>query len=432
MVKSAWYCAFAVVLIVGSGAADEPHDLSSLDQPIELGTGSPSDDLKSLSKEQLLSFLTGQVADLKKQVATHEEQNADLKKQNRELGEQAMFQTVMHERFGFGGMMTSGSTMAMSSGFEKKELGEVALVSDPEPYVKSTLESGDLVSSTNGLGPSACSDPFINCNPALCEGQIPGFSGGLNCPPFVSTECPDDLSGLAYQHVGNGGLIKCKPFGYKRARKRLVTCYRYETGKICTKPAITHPNGASKSVVAIMLKRLVCSGNPEKCFTHKMGYCISNEKQCVNECAAAMTEDEAETEEAKEALAAAEESGDSAAVAEAKAALADAGQCMSNCTYFKRANAADATEDMYTQAYESLEANRNEIFVESDISESCSDDGVLTAAVAADADADPPVVEVVGSCATGTYTRSASMEIHADWKCEEEDTLRFQDELMAF
>ena len=26
-----------------------------------------------------------------------------------------------------------------------------------------------------------------------------------------------------------------------------------------------------------MLKRLVCSGNPEKCFTHKMGYCISNE-----------------------------------------------------------------------------------------------------------------------------------------------------------
>merc|ERR1712086_918750 len=212
-------------------AADVPHDLSSLDQPIELDTASPSDDLESLSKEQLLSFLKGQNADLKKQNAAHEEQNADLKKQNaaqnaahemqvadlkkqnRELGEQAMFQTVMHERFGFGGMMTSGSTTAMSSGFEKKELGEVALVSDPELYVKSTLESGDKISSTNGLGPSACSDPFINCNPALCEGQIPGFSGGLNCPPFVSTSCPDDLSRLEFQHVSHGsGTIKCRSF----------------------------------------------------------------------------------------------------------------------------------------------------------------------------------------------------------------------------
>merc|ERR1711865_979364 len=220
MTKSAWYCAFAVVLIVACVAADVPHDLSSLDQPIELDTASPSDDLESLSKEQLLSFL--------------KKQNADLKKQNRELGEQAMFQTVMHERFGFGGMMTSGSTMAMSSGFEKKELGEVALVSDPEPYVKSTLESGDVVSSTNGLGPSACSDPFINCNPALCEGQISGFTGGLNCPPFGSTDCPDDLSGLAWQHVDQQGIIACKPFGHKRALKRLVACYQYETGKICT------------------------------------------------------------------------------------------------------------------------------------------------------------------------------------------------------
>ena len=73
--------------------------------------------------------------------------------------------------------MVVGSTMAMSSGFEKKELGEVALVSDPEPYVKSTLTKGDKISSTNGMGPSACSDPFNNCNPALCEGQISGFSG---------------------------------------------------------------------------------------------------------------------------------------------------------------------------------------------------------------------------------------------------------------
>ena len=66
----------------------------------------------------------------------------------------------------------------------------------------------------------------------------------------------------------------------------------------------------------------------------------------------------------------------------------------------------------------SLRDNRNEIFVNGDISESCSDDGVLTAAVAADADADPPVVEVVGSCATGTYTPFSAgdgMGIHADW-----------------
>ena len=67
---------------------------------------------------------------------------------------------------------------------------------------------------------------------------------------------------------------------------------------------------------------------------------------------------------------------------------------------------------------DSLKANRNEIFVNGDISESCSDDGVLTAAVAADADADPPVVEVVGSCANGTYTPFSAgdgMGIHADW-----------------
>merc|ERR1712086_269752 len=141
MMKFTWCCAFAVVLIVARVAADVPHDLSSLDQPIELDTASPSDDLESLSKEQLLSFLKGQNADLKKQNAAHEMQVADLKKQTRELGEQAMSQTVMHERFGFGGMMTSGSTIAQSSGYEKKELGEVALVSDPEPYVKSTLRS---------------------------------------------------------------------------------------------------------------------------------------------------------------------------------------------------------------------------------------------------------------------------------------------------
>merc|ERR1712086_1000361 len=99
--------------------------------------------LTTLSKEQLLALLTGQTADLKKQIvahemqvanlnAAHEMQVADLKKQNAalkarldeasrlasakndELGEQ----TFMQERFGFGVMMTSGSTMVQSSGFE--------------------------------------------------------------------------------------------------------------------------------------------------------------------------------------------------------------------------------------------------------------------------------------------------------------------------
>ena len=72
--------------------------------------------------------------------------------------------------------------------FEKKELGEVALVSDlvSDP---STLESGDTVSSTTGLGPSACSNSSINCNPALCEGHIPGFTGKLQSTN-VSSNAP--------------------------------------------------------------------------------------------------------------------------------------------------------------------------------------------------------------------------------------------------
>ena len=109
-------------------------DLSNLEG------ASPTDDLASLSKEQLLSFLTGQNADLKKQNAkqnaaheeqnaAHEMQNADLKKQNAalkarldgasrlaaakkdKLGEQNMMQTAMQERFGFGGMMTAGTPL---------------------------------------------------------------------------------------------------------------------------------------------------------------------------------------------------------------------------------------------------------------------------------------------------------------------------------
>jgi len=71
--------------------------------------------------------------------------------------------------------------------------------------------------------------------------------------------------------------VQCKPFSAINAIKRIVVCYRYETGRICTKPAFIHPHTAARHVVAIMLKRMVCSDNPEKCFTHKIGYCISNE-----------------------------------------------------------------------------------------------------------------------------------------------------------
>merc|ERR1712160_180657 len=280
-----------LVIALVIGAADEPHDLSSLDQRASVEAASPTDDLESLSKEQLLSFFTGQVADLKKQSvnqnAAHDEQVADLQKQNAaheervaalkarldgasrlaaakndELGEQTMMKTVMQGRFGVGGVLTAGLDAEQNGGFEEKELGEVALVSDPELYVKSTLKSGDKISSTNGMGPSACSNPFIKCNAALCEGQIPGFSGGLNCPKFTSTDCPDDLSRFSFLKITAGRKVTCVSFSHISAAK----------------PAFLHPNGASKHVVGIMLKRLVCSGTPEKCFTHKMGYCISNQK----------------------------------------------------------------------------------------------------------------------------------------------------------
>merc|ERR1712086_1134880 len=73
-------CAVMLMLVIALviGAADEPHDISSLE------AASPTDGLESLSKEQLLAFLTGQNAD-KKQNAAHETQVADLKKQNAAL-----------------------------------------------------------------------------------------------------------------------------------------------------------------------------------------------------------------------------------------------------------------------------------------------------------------------------------------------------------
>merc|ERR1712160_17790 len=227
-----------LVIALVIGAADEPHDLSSLDQRASVEAASPTDDLESLSKEQLLSFVTGQVADLKKQSANqnaaHDEQVADLQKQNAaheervaalkarldgasrlaaakndELGEQTMMKTVVALH---GGVLTAGLNAEQNGGFEEKELGEVALVSDPEPYVKSTLTKGDKISSTNGMGPSACSNPFIKCNAALCEGQIPGFSGGLNCPKFTSTDCPDDLSRFSFLKITAGRKVTCVSF----------------------------------------------------------------------------------------------------------------------------------------------------------------------------------------------------------------------------
>merc|ERR1712166_599273 len=142
------FCAVMLMLVIALviGAADEPHDLSSLDQRASVEAASPTDDLESLSKEQLLSFFTGQVADLKKQNATHEERVAALKARldgasrlaaakNDELGEQTMMKTVMQGRFGVGGVLTAGLDAEQNGGFEEKELGEVALVSDPELYV---------------------------------------------------------------------------------------------------------------------------------------------------------------------------------------------------------------------------------------------------------------------------------------------------------
>ena len=70
--------------------------------------------------------------------------------------------------------------MQMSSGFEEKKLGEVASLSHPGAYVESTLSENRRLPATTGFGPSACSDPFGECTPALCEGHIEGFSGKCN------------------------------------------------------------------------------------------------------------------------------------------------------------------------------------------------------------------------------------------------------------
>merc|ERR1711865_580453 len=125
------FCAVMLMLVIALviGAADEPHDLSSLDQRASVEAASPTDDLESLSKEQLLSFFTGQVADLKKQNArqnaAHEEQVAALKARldgasrlaaakNDELGEQTMMKTAMQ-----GGVLTAGLNAEQNGGFEE-------------------------------------------------------------------------------------------------------------------------------------------------------------------------------------------------------------------------------------------------------------------------------------------------------------------------
>lgn len=65
--------------------ADDLHDLSSLDEPQELDAAAP---LASAKRSDV----------------------------GEEMSEK--------EKFGFGGIMTSGSFMMMSSGFEEEELGE--------------------------------------------------------------------------------------------------------------------------------------------------------------------------------------------------------------------------------------------------------------------------------------------------------------------
>lgn len=263
--KHIGYCAFTVVLTIACVAADVPHDLSSLDQPIGLDTASPTGELKSLSKEELPALVTKQNA----AIAAYEEQKAVRTKQIA-LGEQ--------EKFGFGGMMTSGTLMQMSSGFEEKKLGEVVGLSDPGVYVKSTLAEEENLSDTTGFGPSACSNPFEECTPALCEGHIEGFSGGLNCPSFVSSECPDDLSKLGFFTLTASGTVHCKHFGNDFAISKIVRCFDYDTGKVCTKPGILHPHLSETTVVAIILKRMMCSGSPEKCFSYKVAHCIDSSK----------------------------------------------------------------------------------------------------------------------------------------------------------
>merc|ERR1712167_56337 len=74
-----------LTLMVVFAAADDLHDLSSIDEPEGLDSAAPLAPAKR--------------ADLGEEVAEK-------------------------ERFGFGGIMTSGSFMMMSSGFEEEELGE--------------------------------------------------------------------------------------------------------------------------------------------------------------------------------------------------------------------------------------------------------------------------------------------------------------------
>ena len=79
--------------------------------------------------------------------------------------------------------------MQMSSGLEEKKLGEVVGLSDPSVYVKSTLAEEEKLSATTGFAPSACSDPFDECTPALCKGHIEGFSGKCNRRALVRLVC---------------------------------------------------------------------------------------------------------------------------------------------------------------------------------------------------------------------------------------------------
>merc|ERR1711865_169992 len=155
--------------------------------------------------------------------------------------------------------MTSGRETMMSSPMREKKLGE-GLTSDGSmmanegfdglnaPFVKSVLVEGSKIDPEIGLGPSACSNPFDKCNPALCEGQIEGYSGGLNCAPFADAKCPDDLSELKYVQFEQG-KITCADFNNNFAINRIARCFVYKQGKVCTKAGILHPHNSGEAVV---------------------------------------------------------------------------------------------------------------------------------------------------------------------------------------
>lgn len=149
---------------------------------------------------------------------------------------------------------------------------------EPEPmFEQSTIKEGKTM-PRSGFGPSACMDPFKDCNPSLCYNHVPGYSGGLNCPLFAKKDCPDDLSNFQAFFLSAGGHAECGKFTSASAIEGDTRCHKFQdgAGRICSKRLIFHPNNAPTSVAGVVMKRVFCSGVPEKCFTTKVGHCIEN------------------------------------------------------------------------------------------------------------------------------------------------------------